>query len=291
MNYVILRDDDTCALTPIECLETLYRPFLDRGLPVNLATIPNVRSDVFYPRGPLQGQPEGFLVAAKDVKPGAYGLASNPRLIDYLNRNAGYHIVHHAYHHEFVNGEPEFDIHDRTDIARRLDLGTRHFLEAGFRKPRTFVAPYDRITRASYLELARRFELVSTGWFEWSRTPVRWWGRYLLRKMRRADHWRAGGLWLLSHPGCHLSYHRRPETIPPEIKSAISTRQLTVLVTHWWEFFRDGEADRPLIRALHDTADYLASTPDIRVITFDDVIDRGSLSGGRFALLANGKRD
>ena len=37
MRYVILRDDDTNALTPIECLETLYRPFLDRGLPVNLA--------------------------------------------------------------------------------------------------------------------------------------------------------------------------------------------------------------------------------------------------------------
>ena len=32
MKYVIIRDDDTCALTPIECLETLYRPFLDRSL-------------------------------------------------------------------------------------------------------------------------------------------------------------------------------------------------------------------------------------------------------------------
>src|SRR5438067_12670248 len=55
--YVILRDDDTNALTPPECLERLYRPFLDRSLPVNLATIPAVRTDAKRPNG----QPEGFL--------------------------------------------------------------------------------------------------------------------------------------------------------------------------------------------------------------------------------------
>ena len=42
MRYVILRDDDTNALTPVACLERLYRPFLDRGLPVSLAAIPEV---------------------------------------------------------------------------------------------------------------------------------------------------------------------------------------------------------------------------------------------------------
>ena len=29
MRYVVLRDDDTNFLTPPECLERLYRPFLD----------------------------------------------------------------------------------------------------------------------------------------------------------------------------------------------------------------------------------------------------------------------
>ena len=93
MKYVVIRDDDTCALTPIECLETLYRPFLERGLPVNLATIPNVRSDVFYPKGPLVGQPEGFLVAAKGVKPGTYPIGSNEKLVDYLKANSGFSTV------------------------------------------------------------------------------------------------------------------------------------------------------------------------------------------------------
>jgi len=59
MHYVILRDDDTCAYTPAACLERLYRPLLDRGMPVNLATIPEVRTDVRTADGRL----EGFLTA------------------------------------------------------------------------------------------------------------------------------------------------------------------------------------------------------------------------------------
>ena len=57
MRHVILRDDDTCAFTPVGCLERLYRPCLDRGLPVNLAIIPLVRTDAARP----DGQAEEFL--------------------------------------------------------------------------------------------------------------------------------------------------------------------------------------------------------------------------------------
>src|SRR5687767_6524434 len=210
MKHVIIRDDDTCALTPIECLEMLYRPFLERGLPVNLATIPNVRSEVFYPKGPLKGQPEGFLVAAKGVKPGTYPIASNEKLVQYLKSNPNFKIVHHAYHHEFVDGNPEFDIHDSTDIARRLDLGAKDLIEAGFGRPKTFVAPYDLITRESYRALAVRFRVVSTGWFEFGRLPLSWWPALLWKKARRKPHWQVNRLKLLSHPGCFLSYHRDP---------------------------------------------------------------------------------
>jgi hypothetical protein len=273
MKYVIIRDDDTCALTPIECLETLYRPFLKREMPVNLATIPNVRSDVFYPQGPLAGQPEGFLVAAKGVKPGTYPIGSNEKLIEYLKANPNFKIVHHAYHHEFVDGCPEFDIHDSTDIARRLDLGAKFLIEAGLGRPSTFVAPYDRITRASYAELEKRFRLISTGWFELGRTPFGWWPQLFLRKIRRANHWRVNGLTLLSHPGCLLSYHRAAETILPAIQATIEERNLTVLVTHWWEFYRDGEPDHKMIKALHDTAGYLGSRSDLKVVSFADVVE------------------
>src|SRR4051812_11741733 len=112
MKYVIIRDDDTNALTPVECLDRLYRPFLDKKLPVCLATIPDVRSDV---RLPGTGEPEGFLVAAKGVKPGYYPIGSNKKLVDYLKSNPSYEIVHHACHHEFVRGNTEFDQYDASD--------------------------------------------------------------------------------------------------------------------------------------------------------------------------------
>ncbi|HEX7859487.1 MAG TPA: DUF2334 domain-containing protein [Verrucomicrobiae bacterium] len=271
MKYVVIRDDDTCALTPIECLETLYRPFLDRRLPVNLATIPNVRSDVFYPKGPLVGQPEGFLVAAKGVKPGTYPIGSNEKLVGYLKANDGLKIVHHAYHHEFVNGRPEFDNPDSADVARRLDAGARYLREAGLGRPNTFVAPYDLITRQAYLELAKRFKLISTGWFQLGRTPIQWWPKFFRRKALRKKHWEVNGVKLLSHPGCLLSYHRAPETILPAIKKAVAERNLTVLVTHWWEFYRGGEPDQKFIKVLHETAEWLAGESDLRVVSFEDV--------------------
>src|SRR5881628_762644 len=96
MRYVILRDDDTNAFTPVECLERLYRPFLDRGLPVSLAVIPNVRTDVTTPAG----QPEEFL-SGNFHKPGrAAPIAGNEKLVRYLLNNRGYCIAQHGFHHE-----------------------------------------------------------------------------------------------------------------------------------------------------------------------------------------------
>ncbi|MGV3771685.1 MAG: DUF2334 domain-containing protein [Verrucomicrobiales bacterium] len=268
MRHVIIRDDDTNALTPVECLETLYRPFLDRGLPVNLATIPNVRSDVFLPNG----QPEGFLVANKGVKPGTYPIGGNTKLTSYLLANPGFKIVQHGYHHEFVGAQTEFDHDNRADIQRRLDHGTRYLLEAGFPKPNVFVAPYDRITRTAYVELAKRFKLISTGWFELGRLPKSWWPAYLVKKAKKNLHWKVGNTTFLSHPGCHLSYHRPYPTMLDEIKKSIASRKVTVLVAHWWEFYRTGEPDLPFIQILHKTAEYLASQSDIQVVSFEHLL-------------------
>src|SRR5258705_3304515 len=108
MRYVIIRDDDTNALTPIDCLETLYRPFLDRGFPVNLATIPNVRTDVRTPGG----EREGFLTAGRAV-PGAPTLpiGTNANLVEYLRSNPDYRIVHHGWQHDYF----EFDCADEME--------------------------------------------------------------------------------------------------------------------------------------------------------------------------------
>src|SRR5215813_4549882 len=126
MRYVLIRDDDTNALTPPEYLDRLYRPFLDRALPVNLAVIPNVRTDITYGQNIL----EGFLVHRNGSTPKTLPIGSNPKLVKYLLANPGYHVAQHGYNHEFVHGDCEFEQHHRRDLARRIDQGQKLLGEA-----------------------------------------------------------------------------------------------------------------------------------------------------------------
>jgi hypothetical protein len=263
MRYVILRDDDTNALTPVECLERLYRPFLERALPVNLAVIPNVRTDAATP----EGRPEGFLFGKNGVDAPMLPIGDNRSLVRYLRDNPGFHVLQHGYHHEPF----EFDRKDGNEIRRRLEEGTRLLLEAGIPAPQTFVAPHDKFSRESLAEVARRFRVISTGWFELQRLPFSWWPKYALKKIAGAPHWQVGGALLLSHPGCLLSCHRPRAAMLDLIKRQIESCQLSVLVTHWWEYFRNGEPDEPFIQVLHETAEYLARDSSIEVISFDEL--------------------
>ncbi len=267
MRYVIVRDDDTNALMPVECLERLYRPFLKRNFPVNLAVIPNVSTTACYSPGNL----EKFLMTKRGSERAYLPIGSNRELVGYLRSNPLFKVVQHGCCHESVDGCYEFDHGNRAEIARRLEEGRRFLDEAGLGRPATFVAPYDRLSRVSLREVARRFRVLSSGWYEWRRVPLAWWVRYVRKKLARAHHWQAGRLILLSHPGCQLSYHRSYSLMLQEIEKSIQSGGLTVLVTHWWEYFRNGRPDEEFIDVLHKTAAYLGSRSDLRVISFDDV--------------------
>jgi hypothetical protein len=265
MHYVILRDDDTCAFTPPARLDRLYRPFLERGMPVNLAVIPEVRADVRTPDGRL----EGVLTAGSGPAGPLAPIAGSGELVAYLQGEPGYEIVQHGCHHDYF----EFGGSDRAELASRLDGGAAALRAAGLAAPVSFVAPYDRLSRAAFLEVARRFAVISTGWFEAGRVPLRWWEAYAWKKIRRRPHWRAGRTTLLSHPGCLFSFHRPPAEIPDLVHRAVRGGRLTVLVNHWWEFFRDGRPDEERIARLHETAAWLAAQSDVRVVSFRDVAD------------------
>jgi hypothetical protein len=267
MRTVIIRDDDTNALTPVECLETLYRPFLARGLPVNLATIPEVRTNARTPKG----EREGFLPRKHNPAVETVSLAENRVLVDYLHANPLFGIVQHGCYHDTF----EFDLSNRAEVVRRLDRGAQRLREAGFDDVQAFVAPHDKISSVAYEEIAQRFRVISTGWFEWRRIPAAWRPAYVWRKLSGKPHWRVGETQLLSHPGCLLSYMRPFETMLDTIKAAIARSEVTVLVTHWWEYFRDGRTDDKFVRVLHDTADYLANAPDVRVISFNALAQGG----------------
>ena len=120
--------------------------------------------------------------------------------------------------------------------------------------------------------IASEFRVISTGWFELRRLPRSWWPKYAFVKALKQPHWRVNGTLLLSHPGCLLSYQRPYDTMLDTIKSHIERQQLTVVVTHWWEYFRDGQPDEPFIAVLHSLAQHLSSDPDIKVITFAQAV-------------------
>lgn len=260
---VIIRDDDTCALTPPGCLERLYRPFLDQGLPVCLAMIPAVNPNVRMGNG----DPEGFL-AMSERHGGDHALLERDlEICTYLRANPGFHPVQHGLHHDHL----EFDTLDATEAGRRMDAGRAILEEAGLGAPGTFVAPYDRFSRAALGAAARRYRVISTGWYEHRRLPFSWWPGFALKKLRHQRHWRAGNTRLLTHPGCMLSYQRPYDRMLDEVKHEILGNDLTVLVAHWWEFFRDGKPDEAFISVLHQTAEFLAQSPDVRVISFGDL--------------------
>jgi len=320
MRYVILRDDDTNALTPVECLERLYRPFLDRYLPVNLAVIPAVSTSALTPDGKTEGflfakngankpgtagvppagsssqtQPSTPLQNAETTSPSPIGweragvrvdssyenphnirtatvpIGDNSDLVKYLRENADYHVVQHGCHHDCF----EFDRKSPSEIAARLEQGTKFLRDAGFPRPVTFVAPHDKLSRASYREVAKRFQVISSGWFELERLPLVWWPKYFAKKARQTPHWRVNGTLLLSHPGCLLSAQRDYNSMLDEIKRSVNSRKVTVLVTHWWEYFPGGKPNESFIQVLHETADYLASEKDIKVISFSELAKSG----------------
>ena len=259
--YVILRDDDTNALTPVASLERLYRPFIDRGLPVNLAVIPEVRRATTDPRG----KREGF------VPPGDGGptvpLIKSSELVRYLKANPQLHLVQHGCHHDCF----EFALSDPQEIAHRFDRGAQRFVEAGFSAPVTFVAPHDRFSPASLEAAAERFAVVSSGWFELRRLPPTWWPRYAVKKLLKQPHWRVGETVLLSHPGCILSYQRPMETMLANLQRTVLSQRLTVLVTHWWEYFHDGVENETFVGVLHALAEWLAECEErgeVRVVPF-----------------------
>ena len=267
MRYVILRDDDANALTPPHMLERLYRPFLDRGFPVHLAVIPEVRADVRRTDGVI----EGFLTGDARGQPRSIPIAENAALLDYVRAEPCYRIVQHGLRHELIGDRFEFDREDRRDIVDRLTRGRERLREAGLGDPITFVAPQDRMTRVSFLAVAERYQIVSTGWFSLANTPRRYWANYLFtKKLLRKNHFRFGGCTFFSHPGCILSYQRDPQTILPALKREILSRAVTVVVSHHWEYFAGGTENGPLLEALAELLSWLVARRDIRVVTFDE---------------------
>ncbi len=267
MKYVLIRDDDTNATTPVAALERLFRPFLERSLPVNLAVIPAVATHATS----LRGEPERFVHGPRAGKHGYVPIGQSSGLVSYLRSEPGFCIAQHGLHHEIVDGHFELDSDDARDVAARLDRGKELLAEAGLGPATAFVAPQDSVTRVAVREILRRYAVFSTGYFDLARVPRRWWPWYLYtKKVRGEPHWRTVRTHLLTHPGCKLTAAVDPATMLATVEAEIASRETTVIVSHWCEYFdADGRERSALVDVLHELARRLASRTDVRVVTFD----------------------
>lgn len=265
MRYVILRDDDVNGTTPPALLERLYRPFLDRAMPVTLAIIPEVRTDVRTRDGEL----EVFVHGPNRGQPGTAPIGDNAELLTYLASEPGYTVAMHGCHHEIVDGRFELDRDDRDDIARRLEHGLSVFRDAALPRPVAFVAPQDQISRVGVEEVMRRFTILSTGYLDVARMPGPLLPSYLFQKkvLGRA-HFRAGHTSLFTHPGCILARGRGAREMTDAITREIRRRFLTVVVSHHSEYLGSGSEDHAMVGALHALPD-LFDREGVRVLSLD----------------------
>ncbi len=268
MKYVVLRDDDANGTTPVSLLEPLYRPFLDRGLPVHLAIIPNVRTDVRR----IDGRLEGFLCGEEAGKARLRPIEENQALLDYVRHERGYVPMMHGFTHEIIDGHYEFSLDKPTETAERLDNGFAMFKAAGLGRPCAFVAPQDQLSRSSLREVTKRFDVLSTQFLSLEKLPCRYWpAHFMSKKMQSRRHLRIGQTIALTHPGCILSYNKSPQGMLERILKTIRPHDVTVIVTHHWEYFHaDGSMNEPFVAVLHALASYLTKAHDVRVIRIED---------------------
>jgi Uncharacterized protein conserved in bacteria (DUF2334) len=268
MKYVILRDDDVNATTPISSIEPLYRPFLDRGLPVHLAIIPAVQMNILR----LDGRRERFLYGPEVGRDVEKPIEDNPQLLEYIRYNSHYTPIVHGFNHSFVNGTFEFNCDNPKDVGLRLDQSLCLFGAAALGRPETFVAPQDQFSKAALVEILKRFRVFSTQYLNRHRLPYRYWPTYFCGKQLKSHrHLRLGASTILTHPGCLLSGAKSPVGMLENIQQSLRDGDVTVIVSHHWEyFFPNGTMNAALVEVLHAFADYLATAPDVRVIRMSE---------------------
>jgi peptidoglycan/xylan/chitin deacetylase (PgdA/CDA1 family) len=266
----IIRDDDTSFFTRPEQLETIYGRLWERNIPVCIAVIPAQRADVrvqhrpgipFDPSIPPQyrGQDKEFPVT------------ENRELCAFLNQKAReglVEIVLHGYSHEYM----EFTSEDYEWIGTKLRDG-RQILEAAFpdAQIKTFIAPYDRISR-------RAMGMVLGFWYNLCTAT-----RNLLEIPELADM----GPYQFRNDGprrflytCdeYLFTHRDPpQDCLANARERLRTASTLIVGNHYWCFYYDwGEVNGAMVDSWYQFLDDLLAQSERRITTFANPEDPGS---------------
>ena len=272
MKHVLIRDDDLCFFSEPERVEEIYGFIFDRALPSNFSVIPNAdasartNSTDFGP-----GTYEPFIPEVYYGRNECFSVLENPRLTAYLREKPGVEILQHGYCHGGTPGNYEFEDTDRARVAEKIRAGAAILEEAFGKAPTTFVAPQDKYSRASLLEIQEHFDTFSLGWLDRSRLPAALLPAYFWMKLWGKNTMGASRLTCIEHPGVIFSRFKDTEAELARFHRYMKSHPVTVLVLHHWEFYEGGQLNRPLHQKFKDLVNSLADSEQCRFINFRDL--------------------
>ncbi len=250
MKYILIRDDDVNFFTCRDMLEEVYGFIFENDIPINFSVIPAVNSAAKTESCNFgAGSPEPFLprdVAGEDKQ---FPITGNPGLLHFLNSIRKKEFLLHGFEHAGKSGRYEFESEDRNVIEDKLIKGMDIFEKAFGVIPETFVAPQDKYSRTAFAQIKSRFKTLSLGWVDSGRIPFALYCRYLQMKLMHRNYICDGKFLITEHPGCMFSRFKDVNETSRKLDDYIAGHEITVIVTHHWEFFDNGVLNRELINA------------------------------------------
>lgn len=224
-----IRDDDTNYFTNPDELELAYQDFWRYG-PISISITP------FQKGCKTKAVPAKYQLTGE-----IYPIDENIELVNYLRkklRQGHIEIMLHGYHHEDIDGNPEF-VKGR-NLREKIDNG-KLYLEQLFKTQiQVFVPPHNTISReglravvSAGLQLGilagirYTWPLFSShSWRNWWR--IRRWGQYYPFVVNMGDHYELQGNSVT--PSSNL------QDLITNMKIAARSNGVFCLATHYWEF-------------------------------------------------------
>jgi hypothetical protein len=114
---IVIRDDDVSYFTKPQCLEHIYRPLLELGLPINLAVIPMIHAQSNEPVEPIKYNKKYPMLVGE-----------NKDLVEFVKQH-NFEVLQHGLMHEKFQRHsmfiPEFCINSTVELQRRAELGIK----------------------------------------------------------------------------------------------------------------------------------------------------------------------
>jgi Uncharacterized protein conserved in bacteria (DUF2334) len=238
MTTWLLRDDDPNATTDPARLERTYAPLFDAGCAINFSVIPEVALDTRAP----DGVRERFVDEGAPDTHQTVTLTHEHEMARWLRTHDGsVDVFQHGLTHERVRGDTEFGALTDDEAAARMDRGHAVLSSALGRPPSGFVAPWDALSRGSITAALQRFPVVSTGWVDRHKLPLRAWPAHVAERLRRSEKVVTGGRVILRHRGGPIGASLPPIAVSRTLDRLAHDAEITVVVLHHWMFWERTE--------------------------------------------------